>query len=51
MTSRTTIHTTHRPSDATFPEEEAILARFWTRISAGAHKTVDALNQGSFLVL
>ncbi len=51
MTSRTASNSTHRPSDASFPEEEAILNRFWTRVSTGAHKAADALSHGAFLVL
>jgi hypothetical protein len=51
MITRTTDNTTHRRSGASFPEEEAILARFWTRVSSGAHKTLDAHSHGSFLVL
>jgi hypothetical protein len=33
------------------PEEKAILARFLTRVSGRTRKTVNALSQGSFLVL
>jgi hypothetical protein len=51
MTSRTNTDTTHRCSDAGFPEEEAILTRFWTRVSTGAHKAPEDLSHGSFLVL
>jgi hypothetical protein len=51
MTSRTATNTTHHTGDAGYPEEEAILARFWTRVSTGAHKAAEALSHGSFLVL
>jgi hypothetical protein len=54
MTSSTsTTSTTRMPrrSAASFPGEEAILARFRTRVSAGAHKAMGSLSHGSFLVL
>jgi hypothetical protein len=50
MNSRTTTDTMDR-LEGESPEEKAILARFLSRASRGAHRAVDALNQGSFLVL
>ena len=51
MTSKTATNTNRRPREAGYPEEEAILARFWTRVNTGAHTAADALSHGSFLVL
>jgi hypothetical protein len=50
MSSKTTTSTSDHRKDA-FPEEEAILARFLTRVGEGARKTVDVLSHGSFLLL
>jgi len=51
MNSRTNTNSTDRRKGVDFPEEEAILARFLTRVSGSAHKAVGALSHGSFLVL
>jgi hypothetical protein len=51
MNSRTTTSTLDRRPAVQAPEEEAILARFLTRVSGGTRKAVDALSHGSFLVL
>ncbi len=51
MSSRTTTNNIHRREAADSPEEEAVLARFLTRVSCGTHKAVGALSHGSFLVL
>jgi hypothetical protein len=51
MNSRITIDSMDRLEGGGSPEEKAILARFLRRASRGAHRAVDALNQGSFLVL
>jgi hypothetical protein len=51
MNSRTTTDTMDRLEGGESPEEKAILARFLSRASRGAHHAVDALSQGSFLVL
>ena len=51
MTSKTATNTNHHQSVASYPEEEAILARFWNRVNTGAHQAADALSDGSFLVL
>jgi hypothetical protein len=51
MSSRSTTSSTDRRQGGDSPEEEAILARFLTRVSCGSHKAVRALSHGSFLVL
>ncbi len=51
MSSKTTTSTSDRRKGEAFPEEEAILARFLTRVGEEARKTVDVLSHGSFLLL
>jgi hypothetical protein len=51
MLNTTAANTTDLPKGGIFPEEEAILARFLTRVRGGARRTVDGLSRGSFLVL
>ena len=51
MTTTTTTARIPRRSEAGSVEEEAILDRFWTRVSSSAHKAVHSLSHGSFLVL
>jgi hypothetical protein len=51
MSSRTTTSEIDRHRSAGSPEEEAVLARFFTRVGRGTRKAAEALSHGSFLVL
>jgi hypothetical protein len=51
MNSRTTTSCPDRRPATNTPEEDAILARFLSRVGGGAGKAVNSLSHGSFLVL